>query len=221
MILSLKYNDIIHELSLEFDDSLGEIQEKILHLLHLVIYQMEHTIFIFDNREYILGLYPMTFNRIFKDFLMEENIIEINNCIVIDKVSILNMNSEILNNYQIWYQHHENQNYIQSLNNPDPIRFEEEVNNITTLLEENLNFFEPKEIVRDVLDENEFLTLENHEFHPLYKHKQCSICLHHFHEKSTIVKLECGHIFDRGCIGLWLKQYNRRCPTCRRIVSNK
>ena len=31
MILSLKYNDIIHELSLEFDDSLGEIQEKILH----------------------------------------------------------------------------------------------------------------------------------------------------------------------------------------------
>ena len=65
MILSLKYNDIIHELSLEFDDSLGEIQEKILHLLHLVIYQMEHTIFIFDNREYILGLYPMTFNRIF------------------------------------------------------------------------------------------------------------------------------------------------------------
>ena len=35
-------------------------------------------------------------------------------------------------------------------------------------------------------------------------------------KENDIWELPCGHIFHQDCIGKWLKEYNYKCPICRK-----
>ena len=43
---------------------------------------------------------------------------------------------------------------------------------------------------------------------------QCSICLEHYLEKESLLRLKCQHIFHSGCISKWLDR-NDSCRLCR------
>lgn len=46
---------------------------------------------------------------------------------------------------------------------------------------------------------------------------ECPICLEKYKKKDKVVDLNCGHIFHKSCIKLWIKK-NNSCPHCRRNI---
>ena len=48
------------------------------------------------------------------------------------------------------------------------------------------------------------------------KVEQCTICLAEFKENDLINELPCCHSFHPECIKEWLKEYDYKCPVCRK-----
>lgn len=44
----------------------------------------------------------------------------------------------------------------------------------------------------------------------------CSICLERFKLDDMINKLNCNHIYHKGCLDSWIQ--NNNCPLCRSII---
>ena len=47
---------------------------------------------------------------------------------------------------------------------------------------------------------------------------ECAVCLSRFEDGEEIRKLQCKHIFHKGCLDMWLQQDCPTCPLCRRRV---
>ena len=47
--------------------------------------------------------------------------------------------------------------------------------------------------------------------------KECSICLDQFKQNTSILKLNCNHIFHYDCINEWIFR-KPECPECRRNI---
>jgi hypothetical protein len=45
----------------------------------------------------------------------------------------------------------------------------------------------------------------------------CSICLLGYKENEALIRLNCSHIYHKGCVFSWFKN-NRNCPLCRMSV---
>ncbi|CAI0399377.1 unnamed protein product [Linum tenue] len=45
--------------------------------------------------------------------------------------------------------------------------------------------------------------------------KMCAICLERFEVSGEAIRLRCGHLYHRDCIGNWLQKGKRQCPVCR------
>lgn len=46
---------------------------------------------------------------------------------------------------------------------------------------------------------------------------ECSICLDKYIKNDKVSDLNCGHIFHKDCIKIWLSK-NNTCPQCREII---
>ena len=117
MIVELKYNDIIINLNLDVSKKIGSIQENILNLCTLIIYNIEYTEIIFKNNPYILGNDDMQFNEILNNFMIKNNYEEsdIDKIIVYDRKrdsmgNVIKKNY-IIDKYNEWYINNENNNY--------------------------------------------------------------------------------------------------------------
>jgi hypothetical protein len=72
MKATLFYNDFSKELDIDINNKIGIIQEKILSLCSLLIYNIEYIELILDDKKYILGnnddaSYNLKFNELFTD----------------------------------------------------------------------------------------------------------------------------------------------------------
>jgi len=47
-----------------------------------------------------------------------------------------------------------------------------------------------------------------------YEKEMCSICLEYCNDAPMYVK--CGHAYHQNCIKEWLKDYDYKCPICRK-----
>ena len=45
---------------------------------------------------------------------------------------------------------------------------------------------------------------------------KCSVCLGALEKDNDIWELPCCHVFHQDCIKIWLKEYNYKCPICRK-----
>ena len=54
-----------------------------------------------------------------------------------------------------------------------------------------------------------------------YSEKKCPILQVSFEEGDEIVKLPCGHIFDKSSILQWLESESNKCPVCRYELDSK
>jgi hypothetical protein len=50
------------------------------------------------------------------------------------------------------------------------------------------------------------------------KEEKCSVCMTDMNTDEQVCELPCGHTFHDDCIQPWLKQYNYKCPICRKEV---
>ena len=73
------------------------------------------------------------------------------------------------------------------------------------------------EDVRTTLDDEDSdnikkVTLENK------LEQNCIICMSSMDKEQEVAELPCEHFFHSDCIGPWLKEYNYKCPICRKEV---
>ena len=71
------------------------------------------------------------------------------------------------------------------------------------------------EDVKVTLDDND---LENIKQIKLTENldSKCSICMMGLEKDQIVSQLECEHVFHTDCIKHWLKEYNYKCPVCRK-----
>ncbi len=49
---------------------------------------------------------------------------------------------------------------------------------------------------------------------------KCMICIEEMNEDDEYFDIECKHIFHRGCLETYLRNYNHICPICRKDIGN-
>jgi len=69
--------------------------------------------------------------------------------------------------------------------------------------------------VRTTLDEDDTNNLKKHKLETKLEEK-CSICMTDMDVGEEACELPCNHNFHSDCIDPWLKQYNYKCPICRK-----
>jgi len=118
MKINLFYNDYIKEIEIDISKKIGIIQEKLLNYCSLLIYNIEYTEIIVENKSYILGDNDFDFNEIFETILIKlcKETINIEKIIMYDRKRDFNgnvfKNNIIIDKYNKWYIQHENENYF-------------------------------------------------------------------------------------------------------------
>lgn len=102
------------------------------------------------------------------------------------------------------------QNTFSNTQTPDEFlnTFSELINSI------NLNNPEMDD-VKVTLDDNDVNKINTEVLQSDSKEK-CSICMMEMKKDNKICKLDCKHNFHEECIMQWLKEYNYKCPVCRK-----
>ena len=83
MNVILNYNDYKKKLEIKEDMSIGEIQETILNICSLIIYNIEHSEIIYRKKNLdvdqniIMGSEELPFNKIIKEFIEENEVLVI------------------------------------------------------------------------------------------------------------------------------------------------
>ena len=117
----LIYNDFKKEIEIDIKKKIGIIQENILSLCSLMIYNIENTEILVNNKYYILGSEQLLFSETFENFFLKINYNFIEKIIINDRKRDSNGNvikeNLIIDTYNKWYQEYEDENYITFLNN--------------------------------------------------------------------------------------------------------
>ena len=102
------------------------------------------------------------------------------------------------------------QNTFSNTQTPDEFlnTFSELINSV------NLNNPEMDD-VKVTLDDNDVNKINTEVLQSDSKEK-CSICMMEMIKDNKICKLDCKHNFHEDCIMQWLKEYNYKCPVCRK-----
>jgi hypothetical protein len=128
MSLYLRYNEFYKEYKIcdiipDESIKIGHIQEKILSLCSLMIYNIEYSEFILNDKEkHILGSEKILFSDTFENFLKLNNIelADIKEIIIHDRKRDENgnviKNNVYIDSYNKWFQLEENENYIKRIN---------------------------------------------------------------------------------------------------------
>jgi hypothetical protein len=134
MKINLYYNDFKKEIDIDISKKIGIIQENLLNYCSLLIYNIEYSEIIIDNKNYILGDEEFDFNKTFEKILVDlfKEPFNIEKIIINDRKRDFNGNvikdNIIINKYNKWYQDFENENYINYINEYDNIYREQNEN---------------------------------------------------------------------------------------------
>ena len=123
MEINIIYNQFKKNIVIDILKKNGVIQEKLLSLCSLMIYNIEYSEIIIDNKSYIIGLDNFLFAETLEKSL--ENIDKkpesIEKIIIYDRKrdeygNVIKKN-DIIDKYNTWFQDYENENYINFINN--------------------------------------------------------------------------------------------------------
>jgi len=88
------------------------------------------------------------------------------------------------------------------------------------LIEQLLELQEKVGKVKVGVDKSIYKRLRCEPFDPSsHKEPCCSICLNDFEESVPVIKLDCCHLFDQGCLKRWTEE-NKNCPVCKTEIRN-
>ena len=91
--------------------------------------------------------------------------------------------------------------------------------NLSTVLEQSFN---EESVFKDVIDDDEFLTLRPIKYKDSNKNNNtCPILVCDFEEDDDIIELPCKHVYNPNAIEKWLKEESNVCPVCRYQFKSK
>jgi hypothetical protein len=122
MEILIIYNEINKNIKIKENSSIGDIQEKILTTLSLLIYNIENCHIYLENDDsknlFIMGDENCPFHTGIEDFLKENNYTRVEKIIIYDRRRDENGNvvkeNKIIDNYNKWYQLKEDEEFIQT-----------------------------------------------------------------------------------------------------------
>jgi hypothetical protein len=100
---------------------------------------------------------------------------------------------------------------FQNIQNPE--QFFTTFNNLISSI--NIPTPPSMEDVKVTLDEKDAENIESFEAEKDMNIK-CSICMMEIKKGNKVSKLKCEHVFHTDCVMQWLKEYNYKCPVCRK-----
>ena len=179
----------------------GHIQNKMLELFNLSLYDINYVIFKFnDEREEICGVDNSFYSKfdinLIKDIVVYDKFEENNKEIDIAKLR------EIFNTFMIAENDFDNIVTLNSLQD-----FIRQFVLIHIQIEEPV--IDTEEDVKIIISEDDFKTLKEIDIEEEY----CSICLDSINTKAMI--LPCNHVYHKGCIKEWLCNHSNKCPICK------
>ena len=121
MKIDLLYNDFKKEIEINITKKNGIIQEELLSYCSLLIYNIENSEIIVNGKVYIFGCENFEFNKTLEESLNNlNNDSNIERFIIYDRKRDLNgnviKNNNVIDDYNKWKYNHENENYIQHIN---------------------------------------------------------------------------------------------------------
>ena len=128
MEINIIYNEFKKSIIIDILKKNGVIQENLLSLCSLMIYNIEYSEIIIDNKSYIIGsddfLFKETLEKSLEKIDQKQESIE---KIIIydrkrDKYGNVIKKNDIIDKYNIWFQDYENENYINFINNQNGYR---------------------------------------------------------------------------------------------------
>ena len=122
MEILIIYNEINKNIKIKENSSIGDIQEKILTTLSLLIYNIENSHIYLENDQsknlFIMGDENCPFGITLEDFLKENNYTSVEKIIIYDRRRDENGNvikeNKIIDNYNKWYQLKEDEEFIKT-----------------------------------------------------------------------------------------------------------
>jgi len=113
-------------------------------------------------------------------------------------------------------------NILNSFNNNIPFQ---NLNNILSALHNSgiqiqtipMAGFNSFQDVRTTLQEDEMDKIKKYKSDKTLEEK-CSVCMTYIKTEQEVSELPCKHEFHSECIEPWLKEYNYKCPICRKEV---
>jgi len=111
-----------------------------------------------------------------------------------------------------------NNHNITQVTNISPNRFLDIIDIFTQALNNSQTYEQEMEDVLVTLDDNDYNNLIKIKYSDLKenKEKKCSICIDEYKDDDDIIVLPCKHYFHKNCVQEWLKEYNYKCPICRK-----
>ena len=100
---------------------------------------------------------------------------------------------------------------FQNIQNPE--QFFTTFNNLISSI--NIPTTPSMEDVKVTLDDKDAENIETFEADKDMNIK-CSICMMDVKKGNKVSKLKCEHVFHSDCVMQWLKEYNYKCPVCRK-----
>ncbi len=91
-----------------------------------------------------------------------------------------------------------------------------------TIVPFNQVLIESNNIFNDVIITTDELSLNSLSILNISKeqNEKCPICMEEMIENDEYFNIECKHIFHKGCLETYLKNYNHICPVCRKEIGN-
>jgi hypothetical protein len=136
MEINIIYNEFKKSIVIDILKKNGVIQENLLSLCSLMIYNIEYSEIIIDNKLYIIGSDDFPFEETLEKSLekIDQKYESIEKIIIYDRKrdeygNVIKKN-DIIDKYNIWFQDYENENYINFINNQNGYRHNNSNRNI-------------------------------------------------------------------------------------------
>jgi hypothetical protein len=91
-----------------------------------------------------------------------------------------------------------------------------------TMVPFNQVLVEPNNVFNDVVITTDENSINNLNISKILKeqNEKCTICMEEMIENDEYFNINCNHIFHKGCLETYLKNYNHICPVCRQDIGN-
>ena len=113
--LPVLFNNNTNNINININYPIGYIQEKLLSLFNLIIYNIEYSLIIIDDNEYILGIDDLDFHNNLINFLSNNNLDSIKSLKIIprkrDENGNVIKNNLIIDKFNIWFQNKQSLEY--------------------------------------------------------------------------------------------------------------
>jgi hypothetical protein len=234
MKIDLHYGSFIRQIHFpthrKTHPKVGHVQQYLLSITCLLIYNVEYTEIVLKEKSIILGTGDAPFEGVFRTCVPFPNQIE--RIILHEREKDIHGNivkeNHFIDKYLEWYNKKERNEEEESEEENERIDDEEwnemlytlqpihEIIHLSRIIDNYMYVSDEIPEKKNTVSDKTFETFKKVEYSTSLK--ECFVCMNSFQPSDKMVRLPCEHVFHRPCIYSWLTKYNNTCPLCRKEV---